>query len=1124
MKHGKRRLLGALLAGASVMGIVAPSVNAMAATIDDETNATAEELKAVIGEYSVKLDKNTNFANYHRVRYAAERLSKYDAAKSQEVIASISKYDKEVFTSDVVKILDKMDSFAQTKKMQLFDELLQTDIPSLAKENAENADYLKGRLDVWGQALVFAADPEYSKATDAIMQVRELTNQGLLMYAEEQVGVAKEAIKAIKTYDVNGAYLESKLKIEEDAIKEASKQQLTVTSVKALDGERIEIMFNKDVDTTWVENAYNYTLFINGKDASDQIDFPELQDYNCVWLYMKEGEYLENGETFKVDVNNLVDANFNKMEPYKGEYITFNDKEPAQLIKTIYNGSRVEFKFNEYIDATAKTTVKIDNKTIDKNKIIQFENTVRIELDDKDDTIHKYGEHSASISGLTDAAGNVSDLMKSTFTVNEETEKPKVTGVETMDDNRIKVKFNTKVIPYDFNELKDNLSDYVEIKKGSHKFSSEDFDLEIRGNKKEWRIRFKQDVYSGTNCLYEDDETKSDITVKVKDYKTTNNVEGDEFVKTLTFNKDEKSPEIINEGTNLAEYNKLAIYFNEDLSEDINDLDLGKITVTRDGIKQNIKKPEFDKKGYPLTTYVSGSEVVLDLEGVTEDDPLEGGMYTITFEKGAVKDLAGNKNVAGSTKLDYTSEKGRFFTIKDNAITVNGGKVKDNKPEWEWKGDKNVIRVKYDKKMTDSALDSSNYKVHGTKLSDSSFAGTTISFVDENKKDEVEITLGKGNITKDNEEVDMILSQNIRATDGSYVVGTKNGVVDEDKDYKTQVELKDDTAPEVDKVEFIKDKSDDKTSNILKITFTEDIELMKDKDIINDFKIKNGDDTIDIDSVTKGSEDDTLIIKLNKKINVNTKGKVTVEITDKHDDNDDDINITDRSDIGNLVESTDPIKVTDEIVEGEFNKLPEAKIEYKATDKKDASTTVTGVSKNKIVTAEATLKLTKNYDNVDKLGISLTKGGTDVLGITLDDLKTTGIKLGKEDHSEDGVYVFTVVDKYNNKTSVEITIDTTAPVVDLTTQDAISTDADKLKVVDNKCEVELKDNVKAAIKDNFAIGEVKIQAPDAKEADVLKVNEKTGLYEFSKFEKSGDYVLTVTDKAGNITTITITVK
>lgn len=1112
MKHGKRRLLGALLAGASVMGIVAPAVNAMAATIDDETNATAEELKAVIGEYSAKLDKDHNFANYHRVKYAAERLSKYDEAKSQEVIASISKYDKEVFTSDIVKIVDKMDSFAQTKKMQLFDELLQTDIPALGKTDGENADYLKGRLDVWGQALVFAADPEYSKATDAIMKVREYTNQGLLMYAEEQVGVAKEAIKAIKTYDVNGAYLESKLKIEEDAINEASKQQLKVTSVKALDGERIEIMFNKDVDTTWVENAYNYTLYINGKDASDQIDFPELQDYNCVWLYMKEGEYLENGETFKVDVNNLVDSNFNKMNPYKGEYQVFNDKEPAKLIKTIYNGSRVEFKFDEYIDATAKTTVKIDNKTIDKNKIVQFENTVRIELDEKDDTIHKYGEHSASVSGLTDAAGNVSDLMKSTFTVNEENEKPTVTGVQTMDDNGIKVKFNTKVKPYDLAELKDNLSDYVEIKKGGHKFSSDEFNVRIQGNKKEWRIYFKEDVYSGTNCLYEDDETKSDITVKVKDYKSTNNVEGDEFVKTLTFNKDETAPEIINEGTNIAEYNKLAIYFNEDLSEDVKDLDLGKITVTRDGIKQNIKQPKFDKNGYPITTYVSGSEVVLDLEGVTDDNPLQGGAYTITFEKGAVRDLAGNKNIAAATKLDYTSEKGRFFTLKSDAVKFN-----ESVPNWS--KDENVIRVKYDKKMTNSALELSNYKVHGIKLSDSDFAGTSIAFTNEDSKDEVEITLAKGNISSDNESCDIILSQNIRGTDGSYIVGSKDGVADDDRDYTNTVVLDDDTAPELDKAEFIKDKSDDKTSNTLKVTFTEDIKLLKDKDVIKDFKVKNGDDTIDVESVTKGSEDDTLIIKLNKKINVNTNGKVTVQITDKHEDNPDDINIIDANKFKNAVEATDPIKVTDFIVEGEYNKLPEAKIEYKANDATDTSATVTGVSKDKIVTTEANLTLTKNFDNVNESGISLTKSnGTPVAGVTLDSLKTTGFKLGKTDHSEDGSYVFTVTDKYDNKTSVEFTIDTTAPVVGLK-QNSID-----LVINDNKCTANQNDLISLDVTNDTDVV-VKFKAPggDSKE-ETLEKTEKG--YVMSQKEGKylvGDYTLTVTDLAGNITTITITV-
>lgn len=1199
MKEKQKRFLGAALAASSVLGIVAPSMTAMATTIDDEANATADQLRSVINEYSVKLEQNPNFANYHRVKYAAERLAKYSEQESNDAIKTLSSYDSKVFTADIIKVVDKMDEFAQSKKMQMFDDLLNTDIPNLAKLDSESADYLKGRIDVWGKAVVFEVDPNYSKATDSIMKVKELREAKKFDDAEDQVNTAKNDIKNIKTYDINGEYLESKLKIEEDRLKDAIENStLKVKSAEAINAREIKVVFNKEVDEDSAENEDNYTIYI-GKDDEKRDEFSaDLQDDNKTVILQfdnKDGKnltdeyYLENGQSYKLEVRNVLDTKGDKVSSYESGFSVFNDKDAPELLKTEYLGSTIKFTFNEPLSELDIPTVKIDNTTI-KNNNDEYtfskdagEYTLSVSLKNAPDKVKDYGDHTVKLSGVTDCAGNTADMFKTEYTANEDNEKPEVEEITSESENSFRVKFDTEVDEFTL--------DNVEVKKGSHKFAEKEFDGEpfkVEDKDNTYEVTLKNDNDSD-NPLYDDDEDRVDLNIKIKDYKGTNDVMGDDYSKRITLSKDDDAPTVKSDDLNRIERKKdkngdyrdyIAIIFDEDL--DVDSAVATKISVSRDGVKKTVDdaKVDEDKK----------NKLLIELK---DNENLGTGKYLITLEKGAVKDKAGNKNEAVTTKLNYNNDNSDSFTIEDeDAIKVNGNNsdVPGENPKLETDQEKNIIKIKFGVKMSDSAIELKNYKVDGVKLNNGSYDGTTIAFTDEDKKNEVEIKLAKGNFDEDYEHVNLVLSQDIKADDGRYLVARdKNGEpVSNDKDFTKEIALLDDTAPEIDTIELVKDNSNDTTTKTLKVKFTEDLAAIDKEEAIKDFKIKVSDDKKTIESVTKGEDADTLIIKLERTINISTSGRITLQITDNKDDNDGDISLTDDTKFKNQVEATDPIKVKDVVVEGAYNKVPQVTVNYGDNQSK----VISGESKDKdsIVTKSASLRLTKNTDNIDN--VVLKKDDSDF--IKDKDLKDKLMSSDGYELTKGGKYELTVEDTYGNITTVKVTIDLTGPKVvvsidgkeqesktDYLTNKPVTLKSSDEDIVSSKLTDGSGKVIDGTLKDGYNLTEkgsytlkavnklgnetvVKVTIDTVKPVVVLK--DKTDkkidtatpdAYEVQEYAKLisedkdiasaklvkdtnneidvdlakgyeltevGAYKLVVTDKAGNVTTVTITIK
>ena len=224
MKKSTKKFTSTFLAAASVAGIVVPATQAFAAE-----KMTLEKAKELIAYANQK----KNFAAFN-IAYAAILELKLDEAKQNELLAQLPAW-KDVVTPDVQKALDYINIVAKNLELKDYDEA-----EAYMRENIkdeENKAYLLGaELTVWGKKGVYSED--VTAAVDAIIKVwKEKT--------EASEKAAQEAIAKVKKAN-NVAYLNVQLaEATKDIVREVK-----VESVKATGAKKIEVKFNKAVDTT----------------------------------------------------------------------------------------------------------------------------------------------------------------------------------------------------------------------------------------------------------------------------------------------------------------------------------------------------------------------------------------------------------------------------------------------------------------------------------------------------------------------------------------------------------------------------------------------------------------------------------------------------------------------------------------------------------------------------------------------------------------------------------------------------------------------------------------------------------------------------------------------------------
>ncbi|SFA81184.1 hypothetical protein [Clostridium frigidicarnis] len=737
----QKKLLSVFLTVSSIMGIVAPGINANATPIEDESNATAEELKEVIKEYSEKLAEKPNFANHHRVNYAAERLEKYDAEAAARAKEFIAQYDNQVFTKEVVEVITKMDTFSTTKNMQLFDDLLNIDIPALEKIDVESADYLKSRLDVWGQAVVFDADPNYVKATDEIIKVQTLREEGKLEEASTQVGTAKEAIGKIATLELNGPYLEAKLKVQEDLVnEEIAKQDLYVRNVEADNAREIIVTFNRDITSHTGENADNFEITAANSDAKDvSIVAAELNDDRSVLLTVSGLNNNENAK-YLVKVKNVATKEETEMKDY-GEILNLYDNTAPKVKSVGYSESDKELtvKFTEPImnKADYPNTIKLksDGATIYINKDQFTKKAAKCIINVDSLNLKEDKKYSIEVDGLTDFAGNALTKYVGEIEIKKDNEDPTLNGIDVLSKNVFKVSFNEAIKNNDFKVLVDGKENAAEL---------------IDTNEDDYEYEFK--------LLDVPENFEGNKIITIYGYEDVSGNKGDSVTKEVKFEAKHPALDIDSPDAEIKIFGELryAVFtFDRDLKND-----------KGNDIKIEVKHE--DKDGITITDNVSllynGTLEDIDANQIALDiTNLDQGKYRFDLESSDIID-----------KYDQKIEKTSLtFNNNTSGKTARVTSVQPN----DQKKDEDKVIVKFDTDLGADAKEPSNYTIDGVQVFES-------AIFKEDKKT-VELTLKEGWITTTGNKT-------------FRVNGLKNV-----KSYEEVLEFQENVKPEISKAEVV---------------------------------------------------------------------------------------------------------------------------------------------------------------------------------------------------------------------------------------------------------------------------------------------------------------------------------
>ncbi|WP_409069251.1 cell wall-binding repeat-containing protein [Clostridium caseinilyticum] len=811
-----------------------------------------------------------------------------------------------------------------------------------------------------------AVNPELSAAEKAVKAYEDAK-----IGTSEEIAAAK-ALKADAVKAVDGvkdatkkAAFEARIATKDKAIADAEASlKIRVESATATNAKEIKVVFNKEVNEKSAEDTSKYTIHV-GKDNEKLTasDFTaDLQDDNkTVILQLKydasnesNSKVLKNGQSYKVEVKDVVDTNYNKIDEYKGEFKLFNDDNDPKVLKTEYEvGSTVKVTFDEPIKEINKSSIKIDGKVLNTQDVKTSSKAGEYELkiSNLSDDNKKVGNHTVEIFGAEDFAGNKADMLTTEYKAIDDNAKPEVEKIEVKDnqEDTFKVKFNT-TIKGGLNETN------FEIKKGGYKLPQDAIEVkEVEDEDYTYDVQINQDKLDKDNPLYADDEKEISLNIKIKNFQAENNNIGD-YETTLKFHKDEEAPKVQADTVNTVDGNKLVVVFNEDLNKDKANKD--KITVNLDGVLKKVVEAKVDPDDNKRLN------ITLDDGTGNEIAKLDKGTYAITLKKGTVEDKAGNENEVTNTKIVYDGE-------KDSVISKSDMEIKSNIPQDK---ENNIIVVNYKTKMEDSAINKANYKLNGVSLD--KIDGTTIGFVSDDKES-VKITLGTGQIVESNAKQNFAISTKVTAENGSHVAKDKDN---DNKDVTAELtNLIDDVDPTIKSIELVKENSDDSSNNTrtIKVTFDEDIKIAADKDATNDFEVKVGDSKIQVKSVTVGTNRDYAVVQLGQDVNVKADN-ITFKVTDDSKDNPDDINIIDNSDFKNAVGATDTLKLTkvitdkDIVAEGKAAIAEQVEKEAlatinanKATETNYSDAGITGVNKDNITdvnTAVAAAKTNKGSD------------------------------------------------------------------------------------------------------------------------------------------------------------------
>ncbi|MGY0691327.1 S-layer homology domain-containing protein [Virgibacillus sp. FSP13] len=697
----------------------------------------------------------------------------------------------------------------------------------------------------------------------------------------------------VGTYAVTGSVEGTDETVSANVIVRAT--EVTVESVSAINAEEILVTFSDDVTET-AANQANYEISKNGtKLTSDKIADIKVNG-NTALLRLKDSA--KTGDRYVVQTNDSIISKDGKpVEKFASEEYVYADGPAPSLENTsVVQGEdsvklRLQFDRpvqkidNDQGEEGTKTLIKVDDVEIDSNDLTEsvfageagnYFYDVDINNEKAQELAVKEGKHKVVIFDIQDTAAEnpvVSSVLKGSYEITKDATVPEVAGIQVLNGNKFFIKTNRPV------EVGDG---GLKVEKGVHQFIEGDLSSSSSLVYEEGSLPdgtpgvyvvITDSADDDANPLYKNNETSVDLKVTLENYKA----EGSDLVGTpvtedVTVSKDDTKPSV--KTTTIAENGNINVTFNGTIDEkpEANDL----VIKDKDGVVKSVDDENI--------TLADSSQNKVDDVVTISGDFNEDAPYTVEFKDGALRYEGNSSSVSA---YDVPSKKNDAITVTAEPAEgfkyVAFGDLTDATIDYV---EKNVIKVNYETEMTDSAREVSNYKLDDEELPE----GTKVEFVGD--KETVHITIPEGTVKYDDNSYKLAISSDVTTKDNKHVV--KN--LQTKGDYDQNVTLYDNVKPELEKAVYLVESDDAESSEYIKLTFTEGVEVKDDQlDADDNFTVVvNGStQTASVaDDVTP--EDNELVLKLGSEVSVSQEATITLV-----EDSKGNMNITDVSDLKN---------------------------------------------------------------------------------------------------------------------------------------------------------------------------------------------------------------------------------
>ncbi|KGR76534.1 S-layer homology domain-containing protein [Ureibacillus sinduriensis] len=566
-----------------------------------------------------------------------------------------------------------------------------------------------------------------------------------------------------------------------------------VVNVSAINVKEIKVSFNKAVS----------------KDSFAGSDFVVTNTATAAPIVVSDAQLATDGKSATlllasnipatgVDVNiaegALLAANYDKFakSSTKALKAAEDTTAPKLLSATYVGGANIELTFDEPVNFGTYTGGKIDQTTatvqpVNSTKAGKYVYTISAAA-----TLSN-GTHTVDLTNVTDFAGNTDVLISKDVVVSQDTSATKVASITANDSTSFIVEFSKAVTA--------PAASNFEIKKGNLTLDTNNFTVtpalvDADGNavangvtsSKFVKVTVAETQANTANPLYATNENAVNLSVKVSGYTDASTVLGTEFSGSVTLSKDLTAPAIKSDKLITSTATTIVIPFDQTLTGDVD----SKITVKQG----NVLVAQTATSANKDLTLTFGA-------GLLE----EGKTYTITLDKGAV--VSGTKE-SEATTVQYTVPTSAT-TYTTTAPGVAASKVNG----------KNVLTLTYAGKVNDAAGLASAYKLNDAALP----AGTEVYFASTAKTSVVIELPSTYTVNTEDKAAKFTINADTVQYDSTYVAEANkfiSGSLTTSKAYETAITLKDNVAPVVSKVEYVKDASGLATG--LKLTFSEAID------------------------------------------------------------------------------------------------------------------------------------------------------------------------------------------------------------------------------------------------------------------------------------------------------------